>query len=97
MKPRHTAAVALVVWYLMVPPHRICSGCSNYFQPDPPKASLDKWETVNRYDTAAKCKESLLWYKKKMRKWRLLKRPRAPYVATYGQCFASDAPLLKEK
>jgi hypothetical protein len=27
-----------------------------------------------------------LWYKKKMRKWRLLKRPRVLYVATYGLC-----------
>jgi hypothetical protein len=97
MKPRHAAALALLAWYLLVPPHRICTGCSHYFQPDPPNASLDKWERVHTYDTVTKCRESLLWYQKKTGGWKLLKRPRIPYVATYGRCIASDDPRLKEK
>lgn len=97
VKPRHAAVLALAVWYLLVPPHRICAGCSHYFQPDRPNASLDKWEKVHTYDTATKCKEGLLWYQKKAGGWKLLKRPRVPYISTYGQCIASDDPRLKEK
>ena len=98
MHLRHAAALVPVVWYLLVPPHRICAGCGHYFrQPDPPNASLDMWEKVHTYDTATKCKEGLVWYQKKAGGWKLLKRPRVPYVATYGQCIASDDPLLMEK
>ena len=96
MKPRHAAALALVVWYLMVPPHRICANCNHYFQPDPPNASLDTWQMVNRFDTLMKCKENLLWYQKKGTR-KLLKRPRVSYIAAYGRCIASDDPRPKEK
>jgi hypothetical protein len=49
----------------MVPPHRTCASCSQYFQPDLPNASLDKWKVVHRFDTVTKCKEDLLWFQKK--------------------------------
>ena len=97
MKPNNATALALLVWHLIVPPHRICSGCSHYFQPDPPNASLDKWEKVQTYDTVTKCKESLHWYQKKASGWKLLKRPRVNYVGKHGRCIASDDPRLKEK
>ena len=77
MKPRHTAVLALLGWYVMVPPHRICVNCPHYFQPDPLNASLDKWEMVHRFDTLTKCEENLLWYQReeRIRRWKLFKRP----------------------
>jgi hypothetical protein len=30
MKPRHAAALALVGWYLMVPPITWCAGCVGF-------------------------------------------------------------------
>lgn len=60
MKPRPVAALALVGWYLMVPPFRTCSECSRYFQPDPLNAPFDKWEIVDSFDTVAECKKDLL-------------------------------------
>jgi hypothetical protein len=51
---------------------------------------------IRRFDTETKCKESLLWYQK-TGKWKFLKRPRVPYVATYGRCIATDALRLKKK
>lgn len=97
MKLRHAAALALVGWYLMVPPHRICVDCRDYFQPDSPNASLDKWEIVHHFDTLTECKKDLLWYQKTASRGTVVKRPRVPYVATYGQCIASDDPRLKKK
>jgi len=96
MKPRHAVVLALVGWYLMVPPHRICANCRHYFQPDPLNASLDKWEMVESFDSMAKCEEDLLGYQQKERipLRRLFKRPSISYVARYGRCIASDDKRL---
>ena len=63
----------------------------------PLNAPLDKWQMIHRFDTVTECKENLLWYQKQERRRKLLKRPRVPYVATYGRCIASDDPHLKPK
>jgi hypothetical protein len=94
MKLRHGAALALVVWYLMVPPYRICSDCSDRLQPDPPNAPLKKWETVHRFDTLTKCEENLLWYQREKNRMSF-KRPRVSFIATYGKCISDDDPRLK--
>lgn len=96
MKPRHAAALVLVVYYLMVPPYRICPDCSDRLQPDPPDAPLNKWEIVHRFDTSAKCEENLVWYQKEKKRM-LLKRPRVSFIATYGKCISADDPRFKEK
>jgi hypothetical protein len=49
MKPRHAAALALVGWYLMVPP-RAQDGSPNI------RAPLPKWnQASNGFDTASEC------------------------------------------
>jgi len=47
MKPRHDAALALVGWYLILPPE---SGEKD--------APLNKWEIVNSFDDAETCERS---------------------------------------
>ena len=97
MKRRHAAALALVGWYLMVPPFRTCSECSHYFQPNPLNAPFDKWAIVDTFDTVAECKKDLLEYLQKAREWKDKDWPSVHYVATYGRCIATDDPRLKEK
>ena len=47
--------LALVGWYLMMPPFRICADCRHRFQPNPLNASPDKWKMVDgRSDTVMK-------------------------------------------
>jgi hypothetical protein len=96
MKLRQTTALALVVWYLMVPPHRICVTCRDYFQPEREDLPVHKWQQAKHFDTLPKCEASLRWFQKNNRR-RFLKRARVSYIARYGQCVASDDPRLKEK
>ena len=97
MKPRHAAALALIAWYLMVPPFRTCSECSRYFQPDPLNAPFDKWAVVDTFDTVAECKKGLVEYLQKASEQREEDWPSVHYVATYGRCIATDDPRLKGK
>lgn len=57
MKPRHAAALALVGWYLMLPPLRVEGPASD---PNTPveadtKAPLSQWTIVLGFDTAKEC------------------------------------------
>ena len=97
MKPRHAAALALIAWYLMVPPFRTCSECSRYFQPDPLNAPFDKWQIVDRFDTVAECKKDLLEYLQTAREWKDKDWPSVHYVTTNGRCIATDDQRLKGK
>ena len=74
-----------------------CVGQQPSPAPPPLKLVADKWQMIHRFDTVTECKENLLWYQKQERRRKLLKRPRVPYVATYGRCIASDDPHLKPK
>ena len=49
MKPRHAAALALVGWYLMLPPVDIPKG--RYVE----EASIAAWRKLVEYDTFTKC------------------------------------------
>jgi hypothetical protein len=51
MKPRHAAALALVGWYLMLPP---VVGGKHHWHLDL-SAPLSQWHSVARYDTATQC------------------------------------------
>jgi hypothetical protein len=94
MNFRHAAALALAVWYLMVPPHRTCANCSNYFQPEQEGLPLPKWQHTRQFDTRVKCETSLRWFQNKNRR-KLFKRARVSYIGRYGQCVTSDDPRLK--
>jgi hypothetical protein len=52
MKPRHAAALALVGWYLMVPP--ITSSWPVTYDTSAP---LSKWKQGGSFDTAKECNE----------------------------------------
>ena len=91
---RRMTALALVVWYLMVPPHRICITCRDYFQPEQKDLPLDRFQQVKSFDTLAKCEASLRWFQDKALQG-FMKRPRVSYIARYGRCIASDDVHLK--
>jgi hypothetical protein len=89
-----TTALALVVWYLMVPPHRICITSRDYFQPEQGTLPVDRLQQVRSFDTLAKCEASFHWFQEKNLR-SLVKRSRVSYVARYGRWVASDDPRLK--
>ncbi len=88
MNLRHTAALALVGWYLMVPPA---------IGPDLPIA---KWTHTASYDTAAECEkgrvEALAHFKES-------NPPLPPHITREeavnslisSECIATDDPRLK--
>ncbi len=104
-KFRHIGALALVVWYLMLPPLVLRDSVVDLELPP-----LSKWSTLGRYDSAAEC-----WHD---RAWRQVfsesslaefqphldfLQPQSPSKeATFdmgiaaAQCIASDDPRLKE-
>jgi len=51
MNPRHTAALALVGWYLIAPPPRTVDG-TDY----DPKAPLSEWQMIGKFDTIEDCR-----------------------------------------
>src|SRR5215469_8784673 len=54
MKSRHAAALALVGWYLLVPPHPSATSVQNYDL----NAPLAQWGIFRAFDTAAECEEA---------------------------------------
>jgi hypothetical protein len=88
---RHTAALALVGWYLMVPPST--RGIS---------LSLSKWSIYQRYNAPDECR----WARSEITAG-LLQDPPPDFVQRFGnnfvsifaraQCIASDDPRLREK
>ena len=98
MKLRHTAALVLVGWYLMIPPP--VPGALTV--PDV-GAFLGDWFIKSAFDTAKECEDyhsRIMESTKKdlPRKNQLPKTPTA-YVATamlWSQCVASDDPRLKQ-
>jgi hypothetical protein len=91
VKPRHATALALVGWYLMVPP--------NTSQPD---LSLSKWSIYQRYSGPDEC----FWARSNLTIG-LLQDPPPDFAERFcdnyksifarAQCIASDDPRLKEK
>jgi hypothetical protein len=56
MNPRHAAALALVGWYLMVPPGAMMKGGKVWtFSSDAP---IRQWKVREPFDTAADCARS---------------------------------------
>jgi hypothetical protein len=97
--PRHAAALALVGWYLMVPPW---NGPDSFDE----KAPFNTWEQIDVYDSATDCSRyrvkdieiiskssGLLPLRSDV--GRDAKSVRNRLVAS--RCIASDDPRLKEK
>jgi hypothetical protein len=83
MKLRHTAALVLVGWYLMIPP--VHDG-----QPDT-QAPISAWTVFRRFDSAAACQKWKLNVETRAR--RAGKYGPSPDFT----CIATDDPRLKEK
>jgi hypothetical protein len=93
MKPRHAAALALVGWYLMIPP----------ITPDGTvhsDARLARWRIDGNFDSSASCE----FMRDSLRRTTVLARraqdpPMEVELAADHQavCIASDHPRLKEK
>jgi hypothetical protein len=97
MKPRHAAALALVGWYLMLPPRVV-----DRFYPDAP---LSQWKRFGpeEYSSRAEC-EAERERQKAMFNFDPEKLPPEKFTArtlARGaralQCIATDDPRLKEK
>jgi hypothetical protein len=92
LKPRDAAALALVGWYLMVPPTKD----ANQIDPSVP---LPKWVVLRAFDTAAACNDAQdqLRYQVSRLNLQIPVASAASEAAEFSQCIASDDPRLKEK
>jgi hypothetical protein len=93
MKSRHAAALALVGWYLMLPPTH--GGFLHFYTDEP----LNKWCQGNYSETLVECKQG-----QQQRIRELIaagqKEPQRLKDASYwtkGQCVAEDDPRLRPK
>jgi hypothetical protein len=98
MKLQNAAALALVGWYLMVPPKFPDRLTVNF------EAPISKWERYGTFETEANCQESVSHLHDQATKAPTTKKvnpttPEQSMAAQYvsGECIASDDPLLKEK
>jgi hypothetical protein len=98
MKPRHAAALALVGWYLLLPP------LANAPYKVDTEAPLTSWKVSQTFNTREECDKSLLAEKAKYEHTAtapigtIKKGSRAfALQMTFAQCVSSDNPLLKAK
>ena len=94
MKPRHVAALALIGWYLIVPP-------PDGSKTNPRTATLKQWTVFGRYDSAQECSDER---SKKIRVQNMAllsdlaegvsdaNRPSLSLDFRHAQCIASDDP-----
>lgn len=85
MNPRNAALLALIVWFLMIPP----SPQTDYEQLAP-KAPLSSWEQIDSYATLRQCKKDVE---------RAMNADRsAETMGEFGlfRCVSSNDPRLKD-
>ena len=86
VKPTCTVALALLVWYLLLPPLRH-DGTVNVH------AHLSKWKTLGVYDTHDKCEAALSGLKA----GKVRHEVNYPSQRDTAKCIAADDPRLKKK
>ena len=93
MKHRHAAALALVAWFLMMPPPK---PVGDHFETNF-NAPLTKWTEVRRFDLQAQCETVREAYQRKPTGNLVIMLGAAEAQATTkaSQCVASDDPRLK--
>jgi hypothetical protein len=93
MKPRHAAALALVGWYLMVPPLSRSSNRqkigSDFSRP------LSEWLSVSVYDSEADCNKEI--DAMNQRAASMAREHHTMLNISHAQCIATDDPRLKDK
>jgi hypothetical protein len=91
MCPRHVTALALVGWYLMIPPSTLPPGVA-YKEP------LRKWRIVQGFDTADDCQDFLGTFSEDSQQKQALNMLEPAYRDyMFAECVATDDPRLKEK
>jgi hypothetical protein len=99
MTLRHVAALAVIGWYLLMPP-------PYWSKTNPRNAPLSQWTVFGHYDTAQECSDE----RTKMIRVQSMallsdlaegvsdaNRPSLSLDFKHAQCIASDDPSLKEK
>ena len=87
MEPRHGAALALIGWYLMVPPY-----AANVYRCDK-NAPLSNWLKFKSFQSEPACRE----YLDMMRSSKGFSRDSPTYYRTlYSKCISSDDPGFKQ-
>lgn len=96
---KHLAALAVVGWYLMVPPvHPTSSDLSTAKGYVDWGAPLSDWETLDSYDSAQECRAELAHQFDDAVKHVQKGDPLIPFsLPEYAKCIASDDPRLKGK
>jgi len=84
MKPRHSAALVLVGWYLMVPP-------MYEHQRIDENVPLSEWKVMDSFDTAAECNDFLTKVRTTITDPKIAKR------VMFSACIEPDDPRLKGK
>jgi hypothetical protein len=90
MRVHHAAALALVGWYLMVPPGAMKGNVWTFSS----NAPIRQWKVSDPFDTAADCARAL------RRHIDAVNPSGSPDLYAYwlsAQCIATDDPRLKEK
>ena len=93
MSFRHVTMLALVGWYLMLPPMGSVESRRNPstgFYVAYSTQPLDTWEIEGSYDTAAECRTALAQADQ-------LAREDCPDCSAVAACVATDDPRLKSK
>ena len=93
MSFRHAAMLALVGWYLMLPPMGSVESRRNPstgFYVAYSRQPLDTWEIAGSYGTAAQCDRAL-------EQANQLARQNCPECSAVAACIAADDPRLKSK
>jgi hypothetical protein len=93
MKSRHAAALALVGWYLMVPP------LTNNGRSTDTRTALSTWQVLKSLASAPECEaeRNQLQHDANEQPNKDKNTLLAQYIAAHSQCIASDDPRLKEK
>jgi len=102
MKLRHAAALALVGWYLMLPPVRSTSPLSPATKMAATRsdcydanAPISRWQTIEAFDTAEQCKAASSKSAWSHRQHGLDCGLASAWLD--AQCIATDDPRLKGK
>jgi hypothetical protein len=111
MKPRHATALALVGWYLMVPPQLVVGGRVLSYDLNAP---FSKWEQGGSFDSAEECNRGWAQHldlannlanaptsEHDLRKYGVTRKQDKVFsyvqieAARMARCIASDDPRLK--
>jgi hypothetical protein len=90
MKPRHAATLALVGWYLMIPPAREQPPAQIFDH-----APLSQWQIGQQDASKAECENSIKDFKRHTENTSSFD-PITVERISRGRCMASDDPRLKD-